>query len=214
MSAVFILVATQFSIALSELRVSRLYERFSGLYEIGVSTANAMTRSVTSDILAMDIIREYIDTYDWESKSEFRDGVFILSGDEFYRGYQKIAKELINTPQENATRITHNSGVEINIESTFVGIGTVGDMTASPPIRPELSFTIIITNYSQRPTARSNSVFLEGVISWSIEPPVYILEPRFDIDEDTIISEKSYHDFFISQESDFIPVELSLLYRD
>jgi len=178
-----------------------MYERFSGLYDIGVSTADAMTRKITSDILATEIIREYIDTYDWLSKSEFtEDGVFILSGIEFYQEYQRIAERLINTPQDNRFSITHNSGVEITVDSTFEGIG-----------KP---FIITVTNNSERPAARNvTAVTLQGEISWSADPPIYILEPRFDIDGDTIISEKGYLDFFIKRESDFISVKLSSLYR-
>jgi len=191
-----------------------MYERFSGLYEIGASTADAMTREVTSDILAMDIIREYIDTNDWESKSEFRDGVFILSCDEFYLGYQQIAEGLIRTPQDNRFRITHYSGTEISIESMFIGIGVPGDATTNPPTRPLRPFTITVTNNSQQPIARNNTIVtLEGVIGWGPDPPIYILEPRFNIDEDTIISEKTFYDFDISLESDFVPVELLSLYR-
>jgi len=207
MSAVFILVATQFSIALSELRVSRMYERFSGLYEIGASLAEAITREINSDIIDMDMIHEYINTYDWENASEFRDGVFILSGDEFYQGYQLVAERYVNTPQDDAFRITHGSGVDINIVLTFVSIETSSISTGIP-------FTITVTNNSQRPAARNvTAVTLAGVISWNANPPIYNLEPLFNIDEDTVISEKSYHDFNISRESDFLPVELSQLYR-
>jgi len=207
MSAVFILVATQFSIALSELRVSRLYKRFSGLYEIGASLADAITREINSDIVDLDIIREYINTYDWENESEFRDGVFILSGEEFYRGYQRLAKRYINIAQDNAFEITHVSGVDINIVLTFADIEPSSANVGRP-------FTITVTNNSQRPAARNvTAVTLAGVISWSADPPIYTLEPLFDIDEDTLISEKSYLDFNVSRESDFLPIELALLYR-
>jgi hypothetical protein len=203
MSAIFILVSTQFSIALSELRVSRMHERFSGLYDIGVSSANAMTREINDDIPEMEIIREYMNSVDWEHIIEYRDGFFILTGDEFYSRYKEIAVRYLDTPQVNDFRITHDSGIEIHI-----------NIISEPmTIRRILPFTIIVTNDSQIPAAENPTIVtLGGELSWNTEPPIYILEPRFDVNEETL-SGKGFDDFVVSLDTDFVPLELSLLYR-
>ena len=197
-TAVFLLLTAQFAITSSELRVSRMHERYSGLYEIGVSAAEARVRDINSTLLAAgdDILRNYMESSDWESQCEFRSGAFVLAGGAFYQAYKEIALGYIDTPPDDVITITHESGIEIGIKPTFVSLGK--------------TFVITVANNSQRLYIKSmtGAVVVKGEIIWNPDPPVYTLIPKFSAEDETL-SEKGFNDFIVTHDSDYVHVILS-----
>ena len=204
MSAVFLLVSAQFSTTLAELRYSRMNEKYSGLYDIGVSVAQAKSKEINKRIsdLETDILREYMELYDWINVCKLTEGSLILTGEAFYKDYQKIAVKYMGPPGKGSIHLTHCSGLEINIE-TNTNFGALG-----------VPFTITATNNSQRAAALDapSKITIEGHFIWNPDPPVYRLEPFFNINEETI-NEKSFSDFSVTNDTNFSPVVITNLFR-
>jgi len=201
-SSVFLLATAQLAIVAAEMRVSRMHEKHSGLYDIGVSVAEAKLREVNRIINDMDmaVIKGYMEGEGWETQCELKDGVFLLSGKAFYKEYQDIAKQYVGFKGSERMQIAHESGVEVDIYAEFNAIGT--------------KFTITVTNAGQRPSVSymAGTVKIEGVISWNAEPPVYYLKPKFNFDPDTL-GDRAFGDFTVSRAEGFSPLVLSELRR-
>ena len=197
-TAVFLLITAQLAVTSSELNISHMHERYSGLYEIGVSAAEARTKEMNHALLDAenDILREYMerDDNDWINQYELRDGALVLTGGIFWAGYQQAAMKYIQyLPQvlKNPVTITQESGIKINVAPKF------GD--------PGTQFAITVTNSSDRPFVKNmadNAVEIQGKIIWNPDPPVFILQPRFNINEDTLDG-KGFNDFIITCDPDY-----------
>ena len=198
MITVFLLITAQLNLTVSELRISRIHERNTGLYDIGVSAAEARTREINNSLFAFDkdILREYMESNNWQSQCELKDGALVLSNAAFFLKYQEIAKKYINTPDNKLFTITHESGIEISILPNFGNLGT--------------TFGITVTNNSQRPYVKNmtSAVQINGEIKWNPDPPVYTLIPNFNINDETLDG-KGFNDFSFTRDLDYTPVILS-----
>ena len=201
MTAVFLLITTQLAVTSSELRISRMHERYSGLYPLGVSAAEARVRLINTVLTnaAEDLLAYYMENYEWESQCELRDGAFVLTGEAFHLAYQEIARNYnsaINAPDNTSITITHESGLNIFIQPKFGNVGT--------------TFNVTVKNNSDRPYVKnmSEAVEITGQIVWNSDPPIYTLVPKFDINEETLDG-KGFHDFSVSYDSGYTPVKLA-----
>jgi len=197
-TAVFILITGQLALTSVELRISRLHEIYGGLYEIGVSTAEAGIGRINGSLLNADddILAYYMENYDWMDQCEpGDDGSFVLTGKAFYLAYQEIARGYIDTPDNSPVRITHGSSVDIEIQPDFKGIGT--------------EFTVTVKNNRGDPLIKNMTrrVEIKGEIKWNPDPPVYTLLPNFDINEETPAG-KGFGDFTVIRDSGYTPVIL------
>jgi len=197
LTTVFLLITAQLNLTISETRISRMYERYSGLYDIGVCAAQAKAKEINSLISdsELEIIREYMEQYDWEDQCELKDGVFLLSGVDFYKGYKEISGKYINTGYSNTMRITHDSGINISINANFRA--------------PGIPFNITVINDGQRPLVKNmtGKIIIECTLAWNPNPPAYILEPH-DIHENM-----SFSDFNVTCGSDYVPLSITGLHR-
>jgi len=201
-TAVFLLIAAQLAVTSSEMDISRMHERYSGLYEIGVSAAEARVREINRELSDTDenILREYMESSNWESQCELKDGALVLTGEAVEQAYRDIAQGYIGAPPGDVT-VTQDSGLDIGIRQEFGAPGTV--------------FTITVTNNSLRPSVKNmaaNTVKIQGEIIWNPDPPVYTLYPNFDMDADGLDG-KGVDDFTVIRDEDYAPVMLSGVHR-
>ncbi|MDR2650225.1 MAG: hypothetical protein LBB94_10985 [Clostridiales bacterium] len=202
-TAVFILITAQLAITSAELRVSRMNERYSALYDIGVSAAEAEVKGINSAIrdAETEILREYMDTYDWAGQCVLSDGALTLDGEVFRQSYGDIAAKYLSAPRNLPVTIFHeSSGMEILIESNYGAPGS--------------SFAITVTNNGARPAVKNITgiVKIEGKIIWNPAPQIYSLTPLFDMDTEALEG-KTADNFIVRRVSDHKPVILSEVHR-
>ena len=202
-TAVFLLITAQLALTSSELRVSRIHERYSGLYNLGIAAAESGKSYAIREFKEadLDILQEYMDRYDWKSQCELKDGAFILTGNEFWLAYQEVAQNYIQKLYGENIKITHESGINIEIDSKIED--------------QKMMFKITVTNSSQRPYVKNmieNKVTVQGKIIWNPKPPVYTLMPNFIIDED-MPDGKDISDFTIIRDMDYAPFILSEVHQ-
>jgi len=202
MTAVFLLITAQLAVTSSELRVSQMHERYDGLYETGVSAAQARVREMNGALVGVsgEILRAYMENYDWESQCEPDGGVLVLTGEAFGQAYREIAPRYLEAEPDTTAVITQESGLEIGIQTVF---GSPGG-----------SFRISVTNNNPRPYVKNmtGAVNVEGQIIWNPEPPVYTLQPLFNISEDTWEG-KSFADFTVLDDPGYKAIILSAVHR-
>ncbi|MDR1558912.1 MAG: hypothetical protein LBS84_04280, partial [Clostridiales bacterium] len=196
MTAVFLLITAQLSITSAELRVSRMNERYSGLYDIGVSAAEAQVKAISAELFENqeEILQEYMLTPDWPGQDVVSGEALTLAGDEFRDWYQAKVKTYVNAAADVKTDLTHESGVNIAILVKYRAVGT--------------AFGITVTNKSTRPVVKNmadNTVNIECIIKWNSASPVYSLTPLFDVETEPLDG-KDIYDFSIERDPDYKPV--------